>query len=66
MRKELSKQDLILALEETYKLDEHMINDNLEKMAHLNEQIEAIKEWNFKTQQRMKEALKKLKELKGE
>lgn len=60
----MKKEDLIAALEETYKMDEFMVNDTLEKMAAKSEQIEAMREIIFQTQQRMKKTLKKIRELK--
>lgn len=60
----MKKEDLIAALEETYKMDEFMVNDTLEKMAAKSEQIEAMREVIFQTQQRMKKTLKKIRELK--
>ena len=60
----MKKEDLIAALEETYEMDEFMVNDTLEKMAAKSEQIEAMREIIFQTQQRMKKTLKKIRELK--
>lgn len=64
LRKALSKQELIEALEVSYEMQDKLYDENLERMTHLQEQIEAIKVNNVTIKGRMKEYAEKLKELK--
>lgn len=63
LRKALNKHELIEALEDSYNLQEKMYDDNLDRMARLHEQIEAIKESNTRISNRMKEISDKLRNL---
>jgi hypothetical protein len=63
LQKALNKQELIEALGESYDLQEKMYDDNLDRMARLHEQIEAIKESNTRISNRMKDISDKLRKL---
>jgi hypothetical protein len=64
LRKALSKQELIEALEDSYKLQEELYDGNLDRMRQLHEQKEAIRENNTNISNRMKEIACKIRGLK--
>jgi uncharacterized protein YaaN involved in tellurite resistance len=64
LRKALSKQELLEALEDSFKLQEELYDGNLDRMAQLHQQIEAIKENNTSISNRMKELVDKIRGLK--
>ena len=61
--KALDKQELLQALEESYKLEEQLYDNNLERMANLHDQIEALKGQNTSVSKRMKKIADKIREL---
>ena len=61
--KALDKQELLQALEESYKLEEQLYDNNLERMANLHDQIEALKGQNTSVTKRMKKIADKIREL---
>lgn len=58
-----AKKEYKQALLDTIELHEKLILEGLDRMANLHEQIQANKEVNKKYQERIKEAIKKIKEL---
>jgi uncharacterized protein YaaN involved in tellurite resistance len=59
----MAKQELLKALEDSYKLQEELYDGNLDRMAQLHQQIEAIKENNTSISNRMKEIADKIREV---
>jgi uncharacterized protein YaaN involved in tellurite resistance len=65
LRKSLAKAELLEALEESFKLQERLYDGNLERMADLQQQIEAIKYNNNTIHKKMREFADKIHELKA-
>jgi uncharacterized protein YaaN involved in tellurite resistance len=61
----LSKQDLLMALTESYNMEERLYDENLERMAHLHEQVEALKDNNKSIHNRMKKIADKIAKISG-
>jgi hypothetical protein len=64
LKRALSKQELIDALEESYEALETMHDDNLDRMAQLHEQLRAIDENNTSLRLKMKDIANKIHGLK--
>lgn len=62
----MNKTEIIEQLKENYSLQEKMYDDNLDRMARLHEQIEAIKENNTNIFNRMKTTADKIRQLENE
>jgi hypothetical protein len=61
--KALGKEELLEALEDSYKLQEQLYDQNLDRMTELHEQIEALKDNNKNINKRMKDLADKIREV---
>jgi hypothetical protein len=59
-----NKQELLTALEDSYKNFEKMYDTNLERMGTLHEQIRALKEGNTEILKKMSALADKIREVK--
>ena len=61
----MPKQELLKALEDSYKLQEELYDGNLDRMTQLHKQIRAIDENNTSLHIKMKEIADKIREVKA-